>query len=292
VAGLLVALLGLQDRLLRRDAAEAGATWVPRPEVARIAAIGFESLAADFYWLRVVQLVGSTTDPTAWATLIERITQVVVTLDPWVDHPYRFAALWTSENPETIGGANRLLERGIAYHPREWRNRFYLSFNHFFQLGDTETAARELDRAVELPGAPPYLGRLSARLSAVGGDIEAANAYLQTLLEQDPPEWHRIEYEKALEEIETERRARVLDAARARFQHETGADIRRIEELAWGPDAVLFTIPPEPHGFGWVLHPETGQIVSGYYGRRYRLHFQDPDHPLRRTQSAADGGAG
>jgi hypothetical protein len=292
-AGLLVAVLGIQDRLLRRGATESGEIWVPRPEGARIAALGFDSLAADFYWLRVVQLVGAADgDFASLAPLIERITRVVVALDPWVSHPYRFAALWTSERADTLPGANRILERGIAYHPKDWRNRFYLSFNHFFQLGDTEAAARELERAVELPGAPPYLGRLRARLSSAGGDLEAAHAYLSTRLEQDPPEWHRVEYEKALEEIETERRARVLDAARARFQQETGRDIRRVEELAWGPHALLFTIPPEPHGFGWVIHPDSGQIVSGYYGRRYRLHFQDPGHPLRRAQPAADGGAG
>jgi hypothetical protein len=48
-----------------------------------------------------------------------------------------------------------------------------------------------------------------------------------------------------------------------------------------GKQAVLPQLPdPEPssvpgplrRGAKWELHPESGQIVSSYYGRRYSLH--------------------
>jgi hypothetical protein len=272
--------LGAQARLPRNSWREDGKMLVPRPEAVRWAALGFDSLLADYYWLRVVQVVGRSLRPVEQAPLIGEITRVVVALDPWVDHPYRFAAMWMSDDPRTLASANRILERGIAYHPRDWRNRFYLSFNHFYNLGDAESAARELERAVGLPGAPRYLGRLRARLGSAGGDLAAAAAYLHTLMDQEPDEWHRAEYERALVEIETERRARQLDAARARFQEENGFDIRTIDELAYGPYAVLFSIPPEPNGFGWELQAESGQIVSGYYRQRYRVHFSDPAQKL------------
>jgi hypothetical protein len=234
--------------------------------------------------LRAVQLIGKeTSNPWRHGETVGRLARTVAALDPWVDHPYRFATLWMTGSSEQVDAANRLLERGIAYHPLDWRNRFYLSFNHFFLRGDTEAASRELEPAVGLPGAPGYLGRLLARLRSTHSGLDAAEAYLREMMESAPSDWHRAEYGKALIEIETERRARELDQARAAFQARNGFDILRVEELAWGPHAVIFTLPPEPNGWGWELDPRTGQIVSAFYKRRYRLNFQsalaDPGAP-------------
>jgi hypothetical protein len=241
-------------------------------------AFGFEALIADYRWLQAVQLVGHEhADLIGNAPAMQRLVEAVVALDPWVGHPYRFAANWLVNTPEQVRGANRILERGIAYHPDDWRNRFYLSFNHFFYLDDPEAAARELEPAIRLEGAPKYLGRLHARLRSTREGIDAAAVYLNELLRQTEDPWKRVEYEKALDEIETERRARVLDAARAAFKARRGRDIKRVEELAEGPDRVLAQLPPDLHGWGWVLDPESGEIESAYYERRYRVSMQPMD---------------
>lgn len=294
--GLFLAALGAtlaaQARLPAPPSADLrGDPLVPRPQAARVAALGFESLLADYFWLRAVQLVGGEAEnPDRHARAIGRYAEAVTTLDPWVDHPYRFAALWMSDDPEGVHQANRLLERGIAYHPRDWRNRFYLSFNYLFHLGDTEAAARELEPALGLEGAPLYLGRLLAKLRSAGGDLDAAAAYLQALLDQDQEhdQWRRAAYEEALVEIETERRARQLDEARARFAAQNGFDIGRVEDLAWGPHAVLWTLPAEPNGAGWAIDAASGRIVSTHYHRRYQVHFQNPAQKLKAP--AADRG--
>lgn len=261
---------------------------VPEPEVVRVASLGFDSLLADFYWLRAVQVVGAArSNPAQHAPLIRRLSEVVVALDPWVDHPYRFAALWLSDDPGTVHAANRILERGIAYHPTDWRNRFYLSFNHFFHLGDADAAAVELERALGLPGVPVYFGRLVIRLRSEGGDLDAASTYLEQMLASAPDDWHRIEYERALLEIETERRARRIDAARERYREQNGFDIERVEDLAWGPHAVVWELPGEPNGAGWTIDANTGEVVSQHYHRRYRVNFQNPAQRLR--SSSSDG---
>lgn len=296
IAGLsLAAALWAQAGFPDTDASRGRGVAVPRLQVLRAASLGFESLAADYYWLRAVQLVGGDRgNSVRHARTIGLLTGVVTALDPWVDHPYRFAALWMSEDPQEVRNANRLLERGIAYHPLEWRNRFYLGFNHLFYLGDAGAAARELAPAIGLPGAPTYLGRLLARLrSSAGGTLVAAEAFLRTLLEQDDLDvWQRMAYEEALVEIETERRARHLDEARARFVSQNGFDIRSVEELAWGPYAVLWTLPAEPNGAGWKIDEESRQIVSRYYERRYRVHFQDPTQKLEGASSDREGRRG
>ena len=267
--------IGTQAHLEREAAPEA---FVPRPDAARLAGLGFDSLVADFYWLRAIQVVAYERGHTdKHATLLARLMDLVTRLDPHVGHPYRFAAAWLTDSPESVRKANRILERGIAYHPADWRNRFHLAFNHFFYLGDNRAAARELEPAIQLPGAPHYLGRLLARLRFESSSLEVTRAFLVELLEQTEDPYRRAEYEKALDEIETERRARVLDAARARYRERFSRDIETVEDLLRGERPVLRRLPPEPHGWEWVLDPESGEIVSSYLEKRYRLHLQRSD---------------
>ena len=246
----------------------------PHPEWTGFPTFGFDALVGDYHWLQAVQVVGNErADLIGAAPAIQRLIEAVVAVDPFVDHPYRFASLWLTNDIEQVRAANRILERGIAYHPNEWRNRFYLSFNHFFYLGDAAAAARELERAVDLPGAPRYLPRLLARLRSEKGGLEAAAGYLSELMQQTDDPWKQAEYAKALDEIETERRARLLDQAREAYRAIHGRDIARVEDLVTGVNAVLPTMPEELHGWGWVLDAESGQIESPYYGNRYRMNM-------------------
>jgi hypothetical protein len=250
------------------------AQFVPRPEVARTLALGFHALVADYYWLQAVQVVGAEArDPSRHAPLLGQLVDVVTTVDPWVDHPYRFAAHWLSDNAERVRFANRLLERGIAHHPDDWRNGFYLGFNHFFYLDEPERAADVLADAARLEGAPAYLSRLVARLRAGASGLETAEAFLGELARTAEDPQARVLYEQALIEIETERRARLLDEARARFRERAGRDIASVEELARGPFAVLRQLPREPHDMPWAIDAKTGRIVSSHYGHRYEPVF-------------------
>jgi hypothetical protein len=91
----------------------------------------------------------------------------------------------------------------------------------------------------------------------------------------------KAEYQKMLDEIETERRARFLDAARKAYRKGRGEDIQAVEDLLKGPYPVLRKLPPEPHDWEWVLSEEGGEIVSSYYGRRYRPHYSGSERAER-----------
>lgn len=251
-------------------AAAQGELWIPDPGIARIASLGFENLVSDYHWLQALQIVGSSeSNPGQYGAILARLVEVVTTLDPWVDHPYRFAALWLTDSLASVRKADALLDQGIAYHPTDWRNPFYQGVNRFLYLDDAEGAADSMERAMRLPGSPAYLPRLVARLRAGGGSLDAAAMMMAELLEGAEDPYTRASYQKTLDAIETERRARVLDAARTEFQRRHGRDITRVEDLAEGPEAVLRALPPELHGKGWVLDPGSGRIVSAFYGERY-----------------------
>jgi hypothetical protein len=271
------------QNLPRRGIAGGDEPFVPRPEVARAFTFGFDALVSDFYWLQAVQIVGRALVPSQHAAVLGQLIDVVTTVDPWVDHPYRFAAVWLTDSIASVEKANEILERGIVHHPDDWRNRFHLGFNHFFYLADEATAADVLEKAAAFPDAPLYLSRLVARLRASSGSLETAGAFLLELIQNSPDPYTRAEYEKALDEVETERRARFLDEARQRFQQRNGRDIRAVEELAQGPDPILRAIPPEPNDWEWTLDPESGRIVSSYYRRRYEpaLHASDRERRER-----------
>jgi hypothetical protein len=257
---------------------------IPDPARAKLSALGFEPLVADYYWVQGLHMVGGTySDVTLYGDTIGDLIELVTTLDPWVDHPYRFAAVWMTRELSHVRRANALLERGMAYHPDDWRNRFHLGYNRFFYLHDNEGAADVLEPAIRMKGAPNYLGAFVARLRADGGDLETSALFLEALIEGAPNEYVKAEYLKAYDEIETERRARFLDAARVEFWERHGRDVETPAELWTGSRRVLRAVPPpHPHfeGFEWILDDDN-EIVSNFYGTRYRLHIHGADEEQR-----------
>jgi len=276
------------------SAAASGKMAVPTPETARLFAFGFEPVIADYYWLQALQLVGDAEHVKDRGETVGALVDLVTGLDPWVDHPYRFAALWLSESYEQVRHANRLLEKAIAYHPLDWRNRFYLGYNYFFYLEDNPTAADVLETAVRFPDAPEYLGGFVARLRASGDSLDTAVLFLQQLIASAEDEYVLADYLETLAEVETERRARLLDRARAEFERRHARDIRTPAELWSGPLRVLAVEPPahpEVAGQRWLLDAQSGEIVSSFYNRRYRVHVHPMDEAQRRRwREERDGG--
>lgn len=289
---LLVATAAVHARMPTDTRAARGDLFVPRPEVAQATSLGFDAVIGDYYWLQAVQIVGGELFPETRAHLLRGLLDVVTTLDPWVDHAYRFAAIWLTDSEESVRKANELLEKSLEIHPEEWRNPFYLGFNRFFYLDDAAGAAEALDLAIERPGSPTYLHRLVARLRSQTAGLEVAEAFLRQLWEESHDPRARAEYEKALDEIATERRARILDAARRVFQKRHGRDLESVEELVAGPSPVLEALPEEPHGWEWVLHEKTGEIVSSYVGHRYRTQVAAGTRERMREWREPGSGAG
>jgi hypothetical protein len=253
-----------------------GDAFVPDPATVRAGAFGFHAALADFFWLRAIQIVGGDGGASGQSHTIGGLIDVVTTLNPQVDHPYRFAAIWMTDDAVAVRHANQLLERGIENHPDDWRHYFYLGFNHFFYLDDQEAAAKALAPAIALDGAPPYLGRLAARLRSRSGGLDAAHAFLTELHRTTTDERERKHYALGLKEIETERQARFLDAARAEYVRRHKRDIERVEDLVTG--RVLRSLPSNPFETPWELDEETREIVAAGVGYRYRVKLDPAKH--------------
>ncbi len=269
---------------------EQGAAIVPGADTIARATFGFDTLVADYYWLMSLQLVGDDSKPFD-PEVVARMIEVVTTLDPWSDHAYRFAGVWLTDSLESVQTSNRLLTRGVSYAPQDWRIRHYLGFNHFFYLGDHGTAADILETTIGLPKTPRYIAPLVARLRFERDGLATVRGFLIGLAESTEDPYAEAEYLKSIDEIDTERRARLLDQARTIYVERTGRDIAAIGDLLAGEAPILRALPPpHPHfdGFRWEISPETGEIVSSFYGTRYRPHFHAHDRARReRWQSEA-----
>jgi tetratricopeptide (TPR) repeat protein len=152
--------------------------YLPSGKYLKPLMLGFNQLAADFLWLKVVTYFGGhylTDKNFSW---LYRILDLTTTLDPYFRLPYEFGGIVLSVEKGDIDQSNALLKKGIQYHPDYWRLPFYLGFNYFFYLKDPETAAGYISRAASLPGHPPYLPKLAASLYAGAGHKDIALDFL------------------------------------------------------------------------------------------------------------------
>lgn len=258
--------------------------FLPRPELAKIASLGFEAVLSDYYWIQAIYKVGATRErPNQYAPYIAKIIEVVTTLNPYVGHPYRFGAIWLTDSKQSVRRGNEMLRRGIEYHPDDWRNYFYLGYNLFYYLNENEAAADVLEQCAELEGSPQYLPRLVARLRSEHGDLETSTIFLSELIQTTESEDAAAIYQGALDEIGVENKARYLDRARDAYRQLYGRDIGAIHDLISGEHAVLAKLPPpEPKdlppalrkGDRWFVDPKTDRITSTYYNRRYRVNVR------------------
>ncbi len=278
----LVLTFAVHQAIPSEPAASKEEVFLPKPETAKLASLGFDAVIADYYWIQAIYKVGVTRErPAEFAPYVSKIIDVVTTLDPWVGHPYRFAAIWLTDSPESVRRGNEFLRRAIEHHPEDWRNYFFLGYNLFYYLNENEAAADALETAARLEGSPTYLPRLVARLRSENADLESAVIFLTQLIESSESEEAVAQYQGALDEIDVEIKARYLDRARETYEERAGRDIETVQDLLDPAFAVLEELPPpEPRdlpaamhkGDRWIVDAKTGRITSTYYNRRYRVN--------------------
>jgi tetratricopeptide (TPR) repeat protein len=160
------------------------------PRAARRMSLGFNGLAADWYWLRTLQYVGrklnahegriqiddlSGLDLKILAPLLENAT----TLDPQFVAAYEYGAVVLPA--VDTDAAVRLVSKGIEANPRAWRLRSYLGYI-YWQRGRYREASEAYAAAARVEGAPAWLAAMSAQMSTKGGSRETARAIYETML--------------------------------------------------------------------------------------------------------------
>src|SRR3954462_8713754 len=140
-------------------------------KMARRISLGFNGLAADWYWMRSLQYVGRKII-NSQDLQIDRLSQLnlkllaplldtATTLDPEFLDPYEYAAVVLPAID--VDEAIRLTRKGIDANPTAWQLYQHLGYI-YWQQRDYATAAGVYGRGPQLPGAPVWMAAMKARM--------------------------------------------------------------------------------------------------------------------------------
>ena len=180
-------------------------------KTARRMSLGFNGLAADWYWMRSLQYVGkkllnSTGDISLDdlsglnMTLLAPLLDTATTLDPEFIEPYEYAAMILPAID--VQQAIRLTQKGIDANPNAWRLYHHLGYIYWRQ-GQYEIAAETYGRGAQVPGAPTWMEAMKAKLISEGGSRSTAREIYTRMYEQAGEEHVREMAQKQLMRLES-----------------------------------------------------------------------------------------
>jgi tetratricopeptide (TPR) repeat protein len=239
------------------------------------AALSYDALLADVYWIRAIQHFGGTRRSTAAVKryeLLYPLLDLTTTLDPYFIAAYYLGSFFLAE--PLPGGAGRpdlavdLLQRGLQYYPDGWRLAQQSGFIYYWYLGDPDTAAQWFSRASAMPQAPPWLKALEATARAQGGDLATSRRLWQQMVETAETDWARETARFRLMQVDAAGALDVLQEISASFTAAHGRPPSGWHELV--RDGRLRGVPMDPTGVPFVLAPD-GQVELSRESRLYPL---------------------
>jgi hypothetical protein len=171
-----VGLQAARDRQFPRPRVSDELLYIRSGPVMRRLTAGFNTLAADVYWIRALQDYGGTKlskDADKTYPLLYPLLDITTSLDPRFIIAYRFGAIFLAEpypsGPGRPDLAIDLLEKGLKAEPDRWEYMQDIGFVYYWWEHDFRKAAAWFDKASQVPGAPWFLRSLAANTLAVGG---------------------------------------------------------------------------------------------------------------------------
>lgn len=234
-------------------------------KTARRMSLGFNGLAADWYWMRSLQYVGRklvnnedvSIDNLALLNLklLAPLLDTATTLDPEFLDPYEYAAIVL---PATdVNEAIRITKKGIDANPNAWRLYHQLGYI-YWQQGDYPTASETYGRGAQIAGAPPWMEAMKAKMAADGGSRSTAREIYTRMYEQSSDEKVRDMAHKRLLQLDALDQRDVLRKLVVAYRARTGKCPNSWKEIEPVFRAFRVAIdasgaPLDPSGTPWVL---------------------------------------
>jgi tetratricopeptide (TPR) repeat protein len=154
--------------------------------------LGFNGLAADWYWMRALQYVGrrvlSSSEHVQLDNLghlnlklLTPLLETATTLDPQFMEPYEYAAVILPGI--NVDDAVRIVKKGLAANPSSWRLYQHLGYINWQQKNFKE-AGEAYRQGAELPGAPIWMKVMQARMADEGSSRDTAREIYLRMYEQ------------------------------------------------------------------------------------------------------------
>jgi tetratricopeptide (TPR) repeat protein len=199
-------------------------------KTARRVSLGFNGLAADWYWMRSLQYVGkklinSTGDISLEdlsglnIKLLAPLLDTATTLDPEFIEPYEYAAVVLPAID--VQQAIRLAEKGINANPNAWRLYHHLGYIYWRQ-GQYQLASETYGRGAQVPGAPAWMEAMKAKLLSEGGSRSTAREIYTRMYEQSGDDQVKDMASKHLQRLDSLDQRDGLRKLFATYQARTG----------------------------------------------------------------------
>lgn len=179
-------------------------------KTARRICLAFNGLAADWYWMRSLQYVGRKIindndvpiDNLAQLNLklLAPLLDTATTLDPQFLDPYEYAAIVLPAI--NVNEAIRITKKGIDANPSVWRLYHHLGYI-YWQQRDYHAASEMYGRGAQIPGAPPWMEAMKAKMAADGGSRSTAREIYTRMYEQSADEKVRDMARKRLLQLDS-----------------------------------------------------------------------------------------
>lgn len=273
-----------RDKAFHTDKPTAQVLYLQSPEVARRLALSYDTLAADVYWIRALQVFGSARRATQQERdyeLLYPMLDMATGLDPHFNIAYRFGAIFLSQPKPNGPGrpdlAIKLLQKGLAAQPTKWEYMQDIGFVHFWAMQDFKGAAEWFERGSKIPGAAWFLKPLAATTLAKGGHRSASRTLFTAIAETGEIEWMRKDAQRRLRQLDTldamDELRRIVELYRARG----GATPMTWQALVQA--RYLRAIPTDPDGFVYGLGPWSGEVTLGEGSTLAPLPTEPPHDP-------------
>ena len=267
-AVLLVAAIGTQTAIngaFERFTPIQEVQWIRSPGLMRRLVLGFNSVAADIYWIRAVQYYGSTKISKAENKdygFLFPLLDITTTLDPRFNIAYRFGAILLSEDypngPGRPDEAIALLEKGIRESPDKWEYYHDAGFVEYWWRRDAGAAADWFVRGSKLPAAPNWLQPLAASVLAEGGDQLAARALWTRMAQTGEQEWMRQTARTRLQQLDAEGVVGQLQPIVNSFYDKANRFPTGWDEMIRA--GLVRGVPLDPTGVPYTLDPVSGAV--------------------------------
>lgn len=233
-------------------------------KTARRVSLGFNGLAADWYWMRSLQYVGRKVmkvdvpiDNLGQLNLklLAPLLDTATTLDPEFLDPYEYAAIVLPSID--VNDAIRITKKGIDANPNAWRLYHHLGYI-YWQQHDYQAASEMYGRGAQIEGAPPWMEAMKAKMAADGGSRSTAREIYTRMYEQSADEKVRDMARKRLLQLDSLDQRDALRKLFAAYQTRTGKCPNSWKEIEPVFRALRIEVdasgaPLDPSGMPYVL---------------------------------------
>ncbi len=232
--------------------------------VAHVLALSFDALAADVYWIRVIQHFGGDklASPTASNRfeLLQPLLDLTTTLDPKFNVAYRFGAVFLAvpAGPNRPDQAIALFQKGLSVSPDHWQYDYDIGFIELWNYRDPKAAAIWFGKGADQPDAPNWLRHFQATTLA-NADRDAARPYLLDLSRSSADAWIRKMAARDLIQLDAMDQIDQLQAIVERYDQQHHAFPESWTDLTSAQ--MLSALPLDPVGTAYAYNAATHRVT-------------------------------